>query len=173
MKMPRPSTKTQIGSAVVEVALVVSAFMLLMRATLDLANYLHTRSKIQHAVSQATRLAITGNKLPSPDKDTAPLSREASIEQVVRHYTGLNLNSGQVRIYTVAPNGSLMAGPGGPGDVVLVRVDYDVPIFTPGLRHLFPNGRAHIRCSTRFRNEQFSVSSLPVTTIRPLTDALS
>ena len=136
------------------------AVAFLMGATFDLANYIHTRSKIQHAVSQAARLAVTGNKLRSPDDTSISLSREASIEQVIRHYTGMVFERDQVRIYAVAPDGSLKAGPGGPGDVVLVRVNYELPLVTPGLNRLFPGGRARIQCSTRYRNEQFSVSLL-------------
>lgn len=148
--------RNQKGSVLVEVALVVTSFMFLMGAVLDLSNYLHVRSKIQHAVSQSARYAVTGNQLVDPNDSSSTLTRDASIIYLLEKYTGLKFKSDQVDIYSVAPDGSLRAGPGVGGDVVLVRVRYDVGLITPGLQRLFPNGRARIQCSARFRNEQFS-----------------
>ena len=148
--------KAQRGSVLVEAALVCVAFMMLMGSVLDLSNYLHTRSKIQHAVSQAARFAVTGKKLVDPDDSSASLSREASITHMVESFTGLAFDPSQINIYTVEPDGSLRSGAGFGGDVILVRVDYDVELVTPGLAKLFPNGRARIRCSARFLSEQFT-----------------
>jgi hypothetical protein len=137
-------------------ALVSSIVMMLMSGVFDLANYFQTRSRIQFAVSQSARFAVTGNQVDDPNDPGSLLSREDSIIHMLQKVSGIGFDSSQVTILTVEPDGSLTPGVGGPGDIVLVRVSYDLRVVTPGLNKIFDTGWAPIRCSTRYRNEEFT-----------------
>jgi len=130
--------------------------VVLSLAVIDFARIHHTRSRIQDAVSQATRFAVTGNRLADADNPGLRLSREASIARLVRQISRIDdIDAGEIEILTVKPDGRTTAGAGGPGDVVLVRVSHYVDVLTPGLTLVFPDGRYRFTCTARFRNEEF------------------
>ncbi len=154
----RKPRKSERGIVVLEMALVSSLVMMLMGGVFDLANYFQTRSRIQFAVSQAARFAVTGNQVTDPTDPGALLSREDSIMHMLGKVSGIPFDATQVTILTVQPDGTLTPGAGGPGDIVLVRVNYDLNVVTPGVNKIFDSGTAPIRCSTRYRNEEFTSS---------------
>lgn len=144
------------GSVLVEAGLALPIIIILVLAVLDFARVHHTRSRLQNAVSQATRYAITGNKLSDEDNPGLYLTREDSILKLVKKISGLHdLDTGAVEILTVRPDGTTSVGAGKPGDVVLVTVSYHVDVFTPGLAVLFPGSSYRFSCTARFRNEEF------------------
>lgn len=131
--------------------------MLVITAIFDFAHMHYARSSLQHAVSQATRYAITGSTVADPKDATKKLSREASIKYLVEKISGItDFSEEDIKIYVVQPNGSLVAGTGGPGEVIMVRASYRIDLITPGIATLFPGGEYAFTCSTRFRNEEFS-----------------
>ncbi len=145
------------GAVIVETALACVILMLVITAIFDFAHMHYARSSLQHAVSQATRYAITGSTVADPNDNTKKLSREASIKYLVEKISGItDFANEDIRIYVVQSNGSLVAGPGGPGEVVMVRASYRIDLITPGIAALFPEGEYAFTCSTRFRNEEFS-----------------
>jgi hypothetical protein len=151
------NAKRERGAVTVETAFASVFLVLLLTAITDFANMHYTRSTLQHAVSQATRFAVTGNTVVDPNDSSKRLSREASILHLVRKISGLtSFDEGDIEIYVVGADGGLTPGPGGPGDVIMVRASYRVDIVTPGLATLFPNGEYSFTCSTRFRNEEFT-----------------
>lgn len=130
--------------------------VMLVLTVIDFARIHHTRSRVQNAVSQATRFAVTGNRLSDSDNPGLLLSREASIARLVREISRIEeIDTDEIEILTVAPDGSTEPGAGGPGDVVLVRVSHDVEVMTPGLARFFPGGLYRFSCTSRFRNEEF------------------
>lgn len=131
--------------------------MFFIMATFDFAHMHYARSSLQHAVSQATRYAITGSTVADPNDKTKKLSREASIKYLVEKISGItDFSKEDIKIYVVQPNGTLVAGTGLPGEVIMVRASYRIPLITPGVAKLFPEGEYAFSCSTRFRNEEFS-----------------
>jgi len=135
--------------------------VLLLTAIMDFANMHYSRSTLQHAVSQATRFAVTGNTVADPKNAGKRLSREASIRYLVKKFSGLgNLGENDIRIYVVGADGGLTEGTGNPGDVIMVRASSRIDLVTPGLARLFPNGQYAFTCSTRFRNEEFTSAAL-------------
>lgn len=141
---------------IVEAGLAIPVIVVLVLGVLDFARVHHTRSRLQNAVSQATRFAITGNKLGDADNPGLYLTREDSILRLVKKISGFSdINAGSVEIFTVNPDGSMRQGAGGPGDVVLVTVSYHVEVFTPGLALVFPGSTYRFSCTARFRNEEF------------------
>jgi len=144
------------GSVIVEAALALPVMIMLVLAVIDFARIHHTRSRVQNAVSQATRFAITGNRLADDDNPGVLLSREASIAQLVREISRIDdIDPSEVEILTVKPDGRIIAGAGGPGDVIVVRVSHGVDVLTPGLDRVFPDRRYRFTCVSRFRNEEF------------------
>ena len=155
------ASRRQRGAVIVEVALASVVLLLLIGAIFDFAHMHYARSSLQHAVSQATRYAITGASVADPQNKGKKLSREASILHLVQEISGISdFEKDDIKIYVVTSNGSLVAGPGGPGDVVMVRATYRIGLITPGLAKLFPEGEYTFTCSTRFRNEEFTSASL-------------
>jgi hypothetical protein len=151
------------GAVVVEVAFSVVVLMVFITATFDFAHMHYARSSLQHAVSQATRFAITGSSVADPMSSGKKLSREASILYLVKKISGISdFEKDDIKIYVVKSNGALVAGPGGPGEVIMVRATYRIGLITPGLAKLFPEGEYTFTCSTRFRNEEFTNAALDV-----------
>lgn len=149
--------RRQRGGVVVEVALACVVLMVFISATFDFAQMHYARSSLQHAVSQATRFAITGSTIADPANKGKKLTREASITYLVKKISGINdFGKDDIKIYVVKPDGSLVAGPGGPGDVIMVRASYRIGLITPGIAKLFKDGEYAFTCSTRFRNEEFT-----------------
>lgn len=157
--MLRDSTakaKRERGAVAVETSFAAVLLVLLITATMDFANMHHKRSALQYAVSQAARFAVTGNTIVDPNNPAKRLTRDASIYHLVKELSHIDdLRSNDIVVYVVGSNGSLTAGSGSAGDVIMVQASYRVPVVTPGLAKLFPNGSYSFTCAARFRNEEF------------------
>lgn len=141
----------------VEAALAGIVFLSVTLAVIDFGRMFHTRSKLQHAVSQSTRFAVTGNRLDDPDSPGDKLSRQGSIVSMIERLSGIeDFGPNDVEIATVIGPDTFSPGPGGPGDVVMVRVTYRIDLVSPFLALIFDEGRYEFSCSTRCRNEEFS-----------------
>jgi len=141
----------------VETALALPVLIVLILSIFDFARIHHTRTRLQDAVSQATRFAITGRQLADPSRPGVMLSRKDSVLRVLRDLSGISdLTESDIKITSVGDNGVVSSGPGGPGDVVIVEVSYSVEVLTPVLSVWFPEKRYRFTCSSRFRNEEFA-----------------
>jgi hypothetical protein len=104
-------------------ALASTIFMMLVTGIFDFGRMHHLRSTLQHAVSQSTRFATTGNTVTDPDNPGQQLSREASIIHMIRQTSGIeDIDDDDIEMWTVNAAGDTSPGAGGPGDVVVVRV---------------------------------------------------
>lgn len=149
--------KCEHGNVVVEAALALPVLLILILSIFDFARVHHTRTRLQDAVSQATRFAITGRQLSDPNNPGLMLSRKDSVVRVLRELSGIpDLDEDDVRISSVASDGVESVGPGGPGDVVIVEVSHSVEVLTPLLSIAFPDKKYRFQCVSRFRNEEFA-----------------
>jgi hypothetical protein len=149
--------KRERGNVIVETALALPILLIIILATFDYARIHHTRTRLQDAVSQATRFAITGRQLSDPSRPGMMLSRKDSVLRVLRDLSGISdLSESNVKISSVDNKGVVKSGPGGPGDVVIVEVSYAVEVLTPLLSVAFPDKHYRFTCSSRFRNEEFA-----------------
>jgi hypothetical protein len=82
----RPSVASRRGSTLVEFALVVPLFLLLVLAIFDFGGLLYAQITLQSAVSEAARFGITGRRLPDAEHPSGFLTREVSIREVVRRF---------------------------------------------------------------------------------------
>ena len=142
------------GGSVVEFALVVPAFLLLLCGIIDFSHLFYAEIILQNAVRQAGRFAITGNHLPDPLHQGQNLSRVASIIQTAENAAeGLDVSAIQVS--------SLSGGQGsagGPGDTVTISLTTNLKLLTAMVMQFFPNGTYTFTVSVSFKNEPFPPS---------------
>jgi Flp pilus assembly protein TadG len=137
------------GTAMLELAIVVPLFFLMMFAVIDMANLFYAQGTLQDAVRVAGRYAMTGQH--QPDGKGGSLSRVASIQQVAQQQAlGLIKQPTDVVVSSVT-GGSGNAG--GPGDTVLVSTTGTVKLITGSW--LTKSGSYTFTVSTRFKNESF------------------
>lgn len=133
------------GSALVEMALVTPLLLVLFSAVFEFGRMFHTRLTARHAVIEATRYAVTGNRLSDPDTGD-PIDRAASIRRILagRAYT-LPV---QPEAVTIDP-----ADGGGPEDVVTVTLTYTYDYAMPGFMDVLPELQFTVAAS--MRNEPY------------------
>jgi Flp pilus assembly protein TadG len=141
------------GANLVEAAIITPLLLLLTLAIVDFSSMFYAYLALEHGVSQATRLAITGQTLSSSGGGT--LSREDSIKQRMRESTPtLNIPDSAFSFsFMRAPATTWAGGLGGPGDVGRVTVTYTWNFMTPLIRPFFSNGRITLSVSSTMRNE--------------------
>ena len=140
------------GQGLVEFALVLPLVLFLFFGVFEFGRFFFSRLTLQHAVSEATRFAVTGNVLP--DTLGNPMSRANSIISVIhKNAETLNLEVGQV---TIDPSDA-----GGPGDVVRVSANFTFQFMIPGYTAMFPDGQLEFSVSTAMKNEPFIGSQRP------------
>jgi hypothetical protein len=90
--------------------------------------------------------------LPDPDNPGEYLSRvESAVAKVQSLAPGLNVDQSNLTI--TGPNGPGDAG--GPGDVITLRVSYDINLLTPIIKPLFTDGIHHYTVAIVTQNELF------------------
>ena len=122
------------GEGLVEFALVVPLFFLLLFGIIDLGHLYFVQVTLENAVRQAGRYAVTGQKMPGE-------TRLSSIVKVAQKSApGLDLSqilisSGQGGS-SVSSNGTPTAA-GLPGDTVTISLTTNLKLFTNMLGHFF------------------------------------
>jgi len=139
------------GNAIVEFAIVVPVFLLLILACVEFAYIFNVQLTLQNSVRTAGRYAITGNHLPDPLHSGQNLSRVASITQVAQQ-AACGISVSGITISSVV-GGSGNAG--GPGDTVTISVTSNIPVVAPLVAQFFHNGQYTATAKVSFRNEPF------------------
>lgn len=168
----RRFARRQDGSSAVEFALVAMPFMALLFAIIETALIFFSGQALETAVADASRLILTGQA------QTQGMSQSGFKDAVCARIFGLfDCQNGvyvDVKTFTSFTNvsmpnpvdsqGNLASNfdyqPGGPGDIVVVRLFYQWPIqmSLPGLSNL--NGQKRLLVATSaFRNEPFAATS--------------
>jgi Flp pilus assembly protein TadG len=138
------------GQTMVEFAIVAPLFFFLVFAVLDFGRMFFLQMNVQQAVEEAGRFASTGNHLPDPNNPQQNLSRVSSIIATAQQAALVPISSVQIS--------SLVGGvgsAGGPGDTVTISFTSNLPLMTPIIAQLFPNGEYTFTSSTTFKNEPF------------------
>ncbi len=149
------------GSVLIETALTTVVFSMLLFAIFDFGRMYYFQSRLQHAVSQSTRYATTGNTMEDPNAPGQQMSREDSIMHMIKALSGIEgFGPNDIVIQSMNAGGVIVAGAGGPGSVVTVRASWRVPILAPFLHAMFEGGEYEFSATTSFRNEEFPTSAL-------------
>jgi Flp pilus assembly protein TadG len=152
------------GTTILETAFAFPAFILILLATFDVGYIFYVKTALQHAVREAGRMAQTGSTLTvsqgnngdgKGDGKTVTLSRADSIVAMIQQQSGVGVTSSNITMTAVTAAGTTVQGAGGPGDVVTIRVQYQVALVTPVLGNIFPSQHYAVNVGTSFRNEEF------------------
>lgn len=137
------------GANLVEAAILTPLMLLITFGICDLGVMLYVYLALENGVSQAARYGVTGNQV-------AGLTREESIMQAMRNATPtLTIPGGAFVFKNLPPNTAVwLNGPGGPGDVVKVTVNYTWSFYTPLVRPFFDNGEVQMRVESIMMNER-------------------
>jgi Flp pilus assembly protein TadG len=167
MRTLRRFSRKQDGSAAVEFGMVAAPFLLLVFAIMETAIVFFAGQALETAVADSARLIMTGQA------QTQGFNQTAFKNAVCGKIFGLfNCASGlyvDVRTYTSFGNVSMtnpldangnfqnnmQYQPGGPGDIVVVRLFYQWPIYVSLLQNMAGNNRLLVATSA-FRNEPYS-----------------
>jgi len=140
------------GQSMIEFALIFPLFMLLVCGVFDFGRLFYTQLTLQSAVREASRLTVTGNLLPDPESPGDYLNRIDSIIQMVHNMApGFQFEENGIEI--IGPGGA--GDPGGPGDLVTIRVTYSVDLLTPLVKPFFTGGKHTFTISMISKNEPF------------------
>jgi Flp pilus assembly protein TadG len=142
--------RTCAGTSLLEAALILPLVLLVTFGIAEFSMLFCMYLALENGVSQATRYGVTGSQLPN-------LTRDASIMQTMRDATPVLTLDDSAFTFSHLPEGAVnwQAGPGGPGDIEKVTVDYTWGIITPLLQPLFPNGQVHLQVASAMKNESF------------------
>lgn len=149
------------GASVVEFALLLPLFFLLVFGTIEFGWYFFVQNTIQSATRDGTRLALVGLQLK--DKDNKDMSREDSIIKTIKDNAAIAVNpvALQISIYPVGPGYTDPAGwetivnAGQGHDYMRVRTRYTYHFLTPIISQFFPGGTNVIQAAALYRNELF------------------
>jgi Flp pilus assembly protein TadG len=139
----------------VEFALVAPLFFLLVFGITDFGRLFFTQVTLQHALREAGRYAVTGQKKTGTNPDTGnAYTRVESIKQIAaKEAAGLNVSG--IHISSVVGGVSSNNFAGGPGSVVVVSLETQLRFITPLIGRFFPGGVYDFTVSTTFKNEPF------------------
>ena len=162
MKDRRRKKRWMMGSSVVEFAIALPVFFMLVIGLIEFGWYFFVQHTLQYATREGMRLALVGRQLTDGSGNT--LSREASIIQTIKDNAMLPVirDGLQVSIYPVNssnftdPTGwENQQSPGVAGDYMRVRSRYSHKFFTPLIGTFFSAGGITIKAEGTYRNEQF------------------
>ena len=141
------------GQTLVETAISLSIFLLLVLGTIDFGYLISTKVTLQNGVRQGGRYAITGQCITGSDGSCSQ-TRYNSILQIVEN-TSLGIAAASEISITctgVCPNGA-----GGPGDVVTITVTHPYHYLSGPIGALLHNSIT-LTVSSAFTNEAFPPS---------------
>jgi len=150
------------GVTIVEFALVLPIFALLLCATIEFGYYFFVQHTLQYATREGTRLALVGATLNDPSGN--PMTRQASIIETIKEHASIAVNPGALQIsifpvsgpnYTDPANWQTTTNPGNGGDFMRVVVQYTFKFWTPLIGHFFPSDQQVITAEALYRNEMF------------------
>jgi hypothetical protein len=149
------------GATVVEFAMVLPLFLLLLFGIIEFGRYFFVQHTLQFATREGTRLALVGGTLAGPDGN--PLSRTASIIKEIKDNASLAVNPAEISI-SIFPITASYSDPVGwdgqqnagvPGAYMRVRTRHTYRFFTPLIGNFFIGGASTIQAEATYRNELF------------------
>ncbi|HEY7290474.1 MAG TPA: TadE/TadG family type IV pilus assembly protein [Vicinamibacterales bacterium] len=143
------------GTNMIEAAIIAPLLLLLSFSIVDFSGVFYVWLALENGVSQATRLAVTGNTVADPTNPAAQLDRQNSVIQAMRAATPtLTLDNGAFAFSTLVGN-TWTPGFAGAGQVGKVSVTYTWRIMTPIISRFFTNGQIQITANSAMKNESF------------------
>ncbi|RZT42926.1 TadE/TadG family type IV pilus assembly protein [Cupriavidus agavae] len=151
------ATRRHRGASAVEFALVAPIFFLLLFSIVDFGAMMWANLTMQHAVREAARYAVTGQKGLDPNQ--SPQRYRAVLEKLEQSSLGVfNMSNAQVSTWvngSSQPSGAGMFGTA--GDIVVIQVTCNWPLLTPVVAAFYKptNGKYRFSVAATMRNEAF------------------
>ena len=153
----------QQGAAAVEFALLASLYIFFMVSAIELGLLFFVNLTMQHAVRQGARYAVTGRSDFDPDQANQQRYRAIIAEM---HRSSMGYFDPVVRNIVVSINGGAPVGYGkaasytpgmfgGPGDIVVLRLDCEWQTIMPIWRANFAGGVYAFSVATTMRTESY------------------
>lgn len=143
------------GATVVEFALIIPLLLILLMAIIELGALFWVNMTMQHAVREGARYAITGRFDLDPNPNPADRLRPAAVAEKIK-LSSLGLYDSVVTDMVVTdPDGNVLAGFGGPGETLVIKLQCSWPLLTPLIRPFFDGGLYNFEVSSTMRNENF------------------
>jgi hypothetical protein len=156
-------TRYQRGASVVEFAIVAAISLSLLLGIVELGLVYFVNLTMQYAVREGARYAITGQA--SLDPNTSNQQRYLAIVQEIKNsslgYFDPVVKNIVVTVNNGAPTGydksaAYASGMfGGPGDIVVLRLDCSWTVMTPYLKLAFDGGEYAFSVAATMRNESY------------------
>jgi hypothetical protein len=153
------------GATIVEFAMVLPVFVLLLFGIIEFGRYFFVQHTLQFATREGTRLALVGRTLV---ENGNPLSREASIIKEIKDNASLAVNREDpgltIRIFPITATYSDPVGwdapgvqpnAGVPGAYMRVRTRYTYTFLTPLIGNFITGAARTIQAEATYRNELF------------------
>jgi len=136
------------GTSILETALLLPLLLLVTFSIVEFGVMFYTYLALENGVSEATRYGITGNQMAS-------MTRDDSIKSSMRQASPTLTIPDTAFTFSHLPQGgaSWLPGPGGPGEIEKVTVDYTWNVLTPLLWPFFSNGQLHLQVNSSMMNE--------------------
>ncbi len=153
----RGGIRSRHGQSMVEFAMVVPLFFLLVFGIIDIGRIFYVEMTLQNALRQAGRFAVTGDNHYNGQATNRLDAIQLTAQQAAVGLIG-NAGSIQVGVVTNSANGQYeveWGNAGGPNDTVIVQLTVALQLFTPMIGQFFPNGSDSLSVSTAFKNEPF------------------
>ncbi|WP_235922809.1 TadE/TadG family type IV pilus assembly protein [Rugamonas aquatica] len=152
------AARRQRGATVVEMALVMPVFLLVMIGVIELAMMYFSNLTMQYAVREGSRYAITG--LADADPNASNQQRyQAIIQKIKDSSTGMYAKVSPVittNNVTYTDSSSYNAAMfGAAGDILVIQIDCYWPLATPLLKPFFTDGKYHFVVATTMLNENY------------------
>jgi Flp pilus assembly protein TadG len=149
------------GATVVEFAMVLPMFLLLLFGIIEFGRYFFVQHTLQFATREGTRLALVGGTLA--DANGNPLSRTASIIKKINDNASLAVNPAEISIsifpitatYSDPVGWDVQQDAGVPGAYMRVRTRHTYIFLTPLIGNFFTGAARTIQAEATYRNEQF------------------
>jgi Flp pilus assembly protein TadG len=168
LRTMRRLARKQDGAAAIEFAMVAGPFLLLMFAIMETALVFFAGQALETAVADSGRLIMTG-QAQTQGFDQAAFKNDACARvfglfdcpgiyvdvKTYSNFSNVNMTPPLDGGGNFQPNMSYQ--PGGPGDIVVVRLFYQWPIYVSLLQNMAGNKRLLI-ATAAFRNEPYGGS---------------
>ncbi|WBS04878.1 pilus assembly protein [Pseudoduganella sp. SL102] len=147
----------QSGATVVEMAIVMPVFLLVLLALVEFGMMFFVTLTMQYAVREGARYAITGQADLDPNK--ASQQRHAAVIQKIRDNSfGMYDRLAPVisvngTSYKPAAYGNAMFG--GAGSIIVLKIDCSWTVTTPFVSRAFTDGKYKFAVAATMRNEFF------------------
>jgi hypothetical protein len=148
------------GQTLVEIAISLAIFLLLVVGTVDFGYLLGTKVTLQNAVRQGGRYAITGQCITG-SSGACSQTRYNSIVQIVENTSLGVVKSSEIVLTCTDQGGGCpggLNGAGGPGDIVTITVSHPYHFMTGLIGAFFPGKSCTLTVSSSFKNEIFPPS---------------